>query len=149
MKKQNKQLILREELHTITEKSLRTLVGIALGYAVLEATGVSCPIKWLTGCSCAGCGLSRAWISVLSLDFPSASSFHSLFWMPAVLTVTWLMNGYLPNLLRRVLLLAGIVSMLAIYCCRLLDHEDMIVVWRPWEGMLFRLIRTLGQYCRL
>lgn len=33
---------------------------VVLLYLVLEGFGITCPIKFLTGISCAGCGMSRA-----------------------------------------------------------------------------------------
>lgn len=125
------------------------MAAIAGGYALMELAGITCPIKWLTGCSCAGCGLSRAWISALSLDFPRAIAFHPLFWMPALMVAVWLLKGRIPNSLYRGVLLVGAGSMLAVYFCRLLDSGDTIVVWRPWEGMLFRTVNILGQCYRM
>ena len=39
---------------------------------------IPCPIKYLTGISCAGCGMTRALLSVLSLDFSAAFYYHPL-----------------------------------------------------------------------
>ncbi|MCH5298573.1 MAG: DUF2752 domain-containing protein [Ruminococcus sp.] len=41
---------------------------------------VSCPIRTMSGFPCISCGLSRAWLSALRLDFPAAFSFHPMFW---------------------------------------------------------------------
>ena len=49
-------------------KDLRALGGIVLFYVVIESLGVTCPILYLTGISCAGCGMSRAWLSLLRGD---------------------------------------------------------------------------------
>ena len=47
-------------------------------YGVLTILGIGCPIKYLTGISCAGCGMTRAWRCVLKLDFARAFSYHPL-----------------------------------------------------------------------
>lgn len=39
---------------------------------------IPCPIKYLTGMSCAGCGMTRALLSALSLDFHAAFYYHPL-----------------------------------------------------------------------
>ena len=39
---------------------------------------IPCPIKYLTGMSCAGCGMTRALLSALSLDFSAAFYYHPL-----------------------------------------------------------------------
>lgn len=49
---------------------------VVLLYLILEGFGITCPIKFLTGISCAGCGMSRAWIAVFYLYFARAFYFH-------------------------------------------------------------------------
>ena len=49
---------------------------VVLLYLILEGFGITCPIKFLTGISCAGCGMSRAWRAVFYLDFARAFYFH-------------------------------------------------------------------------
>ena len=46
------------------------ILAVAGLYAVMEAVGITCPIKFLTGISCMGCGMSRAWMAVLRHVFP-------------------------------------------------------------------------------
>ena len=41
------------------KNDIQALAGIVLFYVVLEGLGVTCPIRFLTGVSCAGCGMSR------------------------------------------------------------------------------------------
>ncbi|WP_373689128.1 DUF2752 domain-containing protein [Clostridium sp. YIM B02551] len=52
---------------------------VTLLYAILRVVGIGCPIKFLTGISCAGCGMTRAWIRVIHLDFKGAFYYHPLF----------------------------------------------------------------------
>ena len=40
-----------------------------------------CPAKKLFGIDCPGCGLTRACLSALRLDFASAFEYHPLFWL--------------------------------------------------------------------
>ncbi len=58
---------------------LGAILGIALFYLLLESLGITCPIKFCTGISCAGCGMSRAWLALLRGDLGAAVSFHPLF----------------------------------------------------------------------
>ena len=41
-----------------------------------------CPFKLIFGIDCPGCGMTRALISVLHLDFIAAFSYHQLFFIP-------------------------------------------------------------------
>ncbi len=61
------------------------IVGITaaalVGYVVLfEHTGLGmpCVLHELTGLQCGGCGLTRAAVSLLRLDFAAAFSYHAL-----------------------------------------------------------------------
>ena len=35
-------------------------------------SGIGCPVKFFTGISCPGCGMTRAWEAAFSLDFHQA-----------------------------------------------------------------------------
>lgn len=43
------------------------IAAVVILYIVLECFGITCPIKFITGVSCAGCGMSRAWLACLRL----------------------------------------------------------------------------------
>lgn len=44
-----------------------------------------CPILRLTGIICPGCGMSRAWLAVLHLDFEQAFYYNPVFWFIPVI----------------------------------------------------------------
>ena len=59
---------------------------------IMWMLNIPCPIKYVTGISCAGCGMSRAILSALKLDFSSAFAYHPL-WVvviPAVIALVLL-----------------------------------------------------------
>lgn len=63
-------------------QNISALFTIAVFYLILESVfGITCPILFLTGISCAGCGMSRAWFCVLRMDFTGAFRYHPLFWI--------------------------------------------------------------------
>lgn len=125
-------------------QTLCAVVCIALGYLVAELVfGITCPIRWLTGISCAGCGMSRAWFSLLRGDWTAAAHFHPLFWLPVPgVALLWFRQHIPPRLWRAawaaILLLAG-----AVYLLRLADPADLIVVWQPSDGVICRLLRAV------
>ena len=85
-------------MHT---KDIQALAAVALFYIVIESLGVTCPILFLTGISCAGCGMSRAWLSLLRLDLAGAFAFHPLFWLPVPAAALLLFRMFSRNLVRR------------------------------------------------
>ncbi|WP_294401166.1 DUF2752 domain-containing protein [uncultured Clostridium sp.] len=46
----------------------------------LILTRFTCLIKLITGFPCPGCGMTRAYLSMLNLNFKDAWNYHSLFW---------------------------------------------------------------------
>ena len=51
----------------MNRRDISALAGIALLYVALEAFGVTCPIRFLTGISCAGCLMSVYFMYMLRL----------------------------------------------------------------------------------
>lgn len=61
------------------------LCAVLLGVWVV--VGLPCPVRQLTGIICPGCGMSRAWLAVLRLDFAAAFWYHPLFLSVPVVAV--------------------------------------------------------------
>lgn len=120
-------------------KSVFVLVlAIVIFYFFLSLIGVGCPIKFITGISCAGCGMTRAWISILKCDFKSAFNYHPLFLIPIPTALLLIFK----NKINRKLYIAGLtlvlILFLAVYVIRLLDPNDLVVVFEPKDGFMFK-----------
>lgn len=124
-------------------ESVKVFLLIAAAYGVLELLGITCPIRALTGISCAGCGMSRAWFSVFRLDFAAAFSYHPLFLLPPLALCLWLLRKKLPDRMVRGIGLGMLVLFLAVYVVRMLDPVDTVVRFSPQEGLLPRLIEGI------
>jgi len=61
-------------------KILYLVIGIG-GLLLLLYLQPSCVVKQQLGIVCPSCGLTRAWLSVLRLDFRSAFVSHAMFWV--------------------------------------------------------------------
>lgn len=74
-----------------------------------------CPIRTLFGVNCPGCGLTRAFLAALHLDFKRAFSLHPLFWLvgpeAAYCCVLYLFPN-LPIRNRKAELIVGAVTVL-------------------------------------
>lgn len=123
------------------------VVSIIAGfYLFLELVlGVTCPILYFTGVSCAGCGMSRAWMRLLHFDFAGAFYYHPLFWLPAVGVILLPFWNRIPRKVRTVLMTVACVLFLSVYIWRMLDMTDTIVVFQPEKGMLSKLFFGLIQ----
>lgn len=123
--------------------NIGAVVVICLFYLGLEAAGITCPILFLTGISCAGCGMSRAWMALLRLDVAAAFRFHPLFWVPVPAGIALLFWKRIPKPARKALLIAVCVLFIGTYIARLLSPEDEIVVFQVENGLLYRAFSAL------
>ena len=71
----------------------KTLCAVILSYHLLTwFTG--CPFRFFFGISCPGCGMPRALLAALRLDFAAAFSYHPLFFLlPFFLLAMYEKNG--------------------------------------------------------
>lgn len=114
-------------------------VAITAVYGVLFALGITCPIKYITGVSCPGCGMSRAMWALIRLDFSTAVYYHPLcFAIPPV----GIGLAYFHAMRRRrafsALLLGMSVAMVAVYLYRLFFVDQSIVTADLKSGWLVR-----------
>lgn len=72
------------------------LISIVVAYYIFSIT---CPIYSITGMPCLGCGMTRAWKSVLKLEFVEAFKYHSMFWsVPVVyMMIVFDIDKHLPK----------------------------------------------------
>ncbi|MCI9593618.1 MAG: DUF2752 domain-containing protein [Lachnospiraceae bacterium] len=113
--------------------AVAAIVGI---YGIMGILGITCPILFMTGVSCAGCGMTRAWLSLLRLDLQAAFYYHPLFWLPALIMILLLLD---KRIFKQWYWLWAALFLL-VYGIRMFTGQGDIVVFRPEEGFLFRVI---------
>ena len=101
---------------------LLIFIGVPLAFYL---TGIGCPIKFLTGISCPGCGMSRAWASVASLDFAKAFAFHPLFLLGPAIPILLLVEPFIGK--RACTIALAIIGCALVVCwvIRLLAFSDV------------------------
>ena len=113
-------------------------------YTVLFALGITCPIKYLTGVSCPGCGMSRACMSVLKFDFASAFYYHPLWIMlPFALALLILFRAIKKPMLFDITLYACAIVMFLVWLYRMIFLNGDVVVFSPSESIFAKIIRYL------
>ncbi len=81
------------DMRKISNIPLKLVVSLSvLAYAViLYVTPLGCPVLELTGIPCFGCGITRALISAVRLDFAAAFKQHFMFFsVPILYACLWL-----------------------------------------------------------
>jgi hypothetical protein len=123
---------------------LGMLVAVIAFYAVLIAVGATCPIKYVTGISCPGCGMSRAMGALLRLDFSAAAYYHPLsFAMPPVAVGMLFTHATRRHRAFSALLYGTAGALVAVYLYRLLLLEQGVVVAAPQNGLIARALRSI------
>lgn len=120
-------------------------VAVIVGfYAVLFALGVTCPIKFVTGVSCPGCGMTRAWLCLLSGKFALAFHYHPLVWLPPVVLAVYLFRARLPKWVVKGFLALAVVLFCGVYLFRLFSGcAPEVVAFAPETGAVARLCAVL------
>ncbi len=122
------------------------IAAVLLAYGAMQLVGITCPIKFFTGISCAGCGITRAWLSALRGDLSAAIQFHPLFWLPVPAAVLYCLRKRLPEKVWPASLWVIIALGLGVYLLRMLDPADNIVVFHPEEGLVPRALSWLFRH---
>ncbi len=126
------------------KETWRRDLGAALAvigfYAVLFALDITCPIKFVTGVSCPGCGMTRACLSLLSGRPARALYYHPLVWLPPIILALYLFRAKLPRWAVRYAPAAVGVLFCVVYLIRLLRGcAPDVVVFSPENGLFYRL----------
>lgn len=100
-----------------------------------------CPIYFLTGVSCPGCGMTRALFSLLSFDFKMAFHYHPLiyiciFLFPALVVAH--IKG--KRLTKKILVAIFVILFLATYLYRLFVLKSPILHFTPENGVFVKFL---------
>ena len=116
----------------------------ALCYLLFGLIGTRCLFRQITGLPCLTCGMSRAWLCALRLDFAGAFCWHPLFWSVPLIALTLIFFGARRRWVRQGLI-AFLILFLAVYAVRMafLFPTDPPMTLEP--DALFP--RLLNRYC--
>ena len=118
---------------------------MVLLYGFFNLIGFGCPIKFLTGISCAGCGMTRAWICLIHLDIKGAYYYHPLFILPMVYLFIFLFQERISRKIFKFLVVIGVVIFATVYILRLLNPDDIVVNINIKEGFIYKVYQFILQ----
>ena len=55
--------------------------ALFVAWLALYLLDIGCIFRLMTGIPCPGCGMTRAWLAALRLDYAAAFAYHPLFWV--------------------------------------------------------------------
>ena len=123
---------------------ITSVAAVVVLYVILESFGVTCPIKYITGISCAGCGMSRAWIALLHFNLHEAFMYHPLFFLPPVVVIVMLLKSKIKIKFYKIFMFTMAGAFVIVYLYRMFIGTGDIVVFEPQNNIIFRIIRKLN-----
>lgn len=131
---------IRQLVESRTGQGVIAAGSVAALYMVFYLLGIGCPIRYLTGISCAGCGMTRAYLALLHGDFAAAFYYHPLYCL-VIPAVIWIFAGRRCNrMVYRTVLGMIVVLFLAVYLWRMCMGDGQIVSFHPEQNVVMRLI---------
>lgn len=116
---------------------------IFLIYLVLSLLHIGCPIKALTGISCPGCGMTRAVISVINMNFGDAYYYHPLFFIAPIMFLLFLFDHLIPPKIKKIIWVVITILFLLVYFYRLIFTKSDVVVIDIWSGVVLNLLHNI------
>ena len=120
------------------------VTAVVVLYTAMESIGITCPIKFITGISCAGCGMSRAWMAFLQLDIAKAFAYHPLFWLVPIAVIVLLCKSKINIKFYKIFMFTIAGAFVIVYLYRMFIGTGDIVVFEPQNNILFRIIQKLN-----
>lgn len=114
-------------------------------YGILHFLGIGCPIIFLTGIPCAGCGMTRAWQCVLHLDFKTAFYYHPLFFIPPIVVTGMVFKSKIPTKLYHRISWFIIGFFITVYYIRLFNPNDTVVKINIHAGVIWKCINYISE----
>lgn len=125
------------------QKLISFILIIAVFYGLLQVVGITCPIKYVTGVSCPGCGMTRAWLAALTFHFKTAFAYHPLWPLPALLLPLFFYRKRINKKLFTGIWIGVVALFLLVYIYRMICDNNHIVQFDPAHGLIGRLLFQL------
>ncbi len=135
--------VIPENHYQLVKERLQLLVIIAGIYFLFYLLNIGCPIRFITGIPCPGCGMTRASIALLHLDFAKALYFHPLIFLTPVIVILYLFDFYINQRLLKALWFIIIVVFLVVYLIRLFITHSAVVLIDIHSGIMIELYQLI------
>lgn len=130
-------------IKTMILRRMGLCLSIFLVLVFMNISNVGCPIRYLTGIPCLGCGMTRACLCLLRFDFAQAFYFHPLcYFMPVVVMFYLLKEKMGKTILIRLQWMAAILFAV-VYVVRVLDPGNMLITINVSDGLLYKIAHSV------
>lgn len=125
------------------KNKIKFILAVLIVLVLLYYLKIGCPIKFLTGVSCMGCGMTRALCAVLRLDFNMAFYYHPLFVLTFFIPVYFIFQNKLEKWVRKFCGWTFILLFIIVYFIRLIDGENEIVNIDIRNGFVAKVVKSI------
>ena len=112
----------------LIRRALSCIGVLFVAWLALYLLDIGCVFRLMTGIPCPGCGMTRAWLAALRLDFAAAFAYHPLFWVvPIAFAPALVREGVASSKLKRGIDIAVTVLcvlVVAVWIGRLINPAD-------------------------
>lgn len=131
---------------TLIVKNWSLIIGIGIVCILYTISGIGCPILFLTGVPCFGCGMTRAYIHLLRLDFAGAIHCHPMCVVLPFLCILWFWCWEKHSKLGTNMVLGiGIVMFIAVYAYRVFVLKDTFLTIDISNGFIYKVVYSIWE----
>lgn len=116
------------------------VLTIFVAIVVLYISDIGCVVRYMTGIPCPGCGMSRACVSLLMLDFEKAFRYHPMVYALPIFVIAYLWARRKGKRGSTVLWIGGICFVVT-YLARVLVLKDPVLEIDIMSGRIWRTVR--------
>lgn len=126
-----------------TKEVIALLTGLVIITLFLYLTGIGCPIRFVTGISCPGCGITRAIWAAMHFQFGLAFYYHPLFWVLPMIILLFFFKEHIPEKKQNLFLWLLVFAYLVVYLLRLTDQDCTIVTANLSSGCIAAIFNKI------
>lgn len=105
-----------------------------------------CPFWYILGVPCPGCGMTRAFKSVLMLDFERAFSYHPLWPMVILLFIGWILDFFkviqVKYETKQKILFIACLLLVLVYILRFIYGSEIVCI-DIQKGLLYQIVQYI------
>lgn len=117
----------------LIRRALSCIGVLFVAWLALYLLDIGCVFRLMTGIPCPGCGMTRAWLAALRLDFAAAIAYHPLFWaVPIAFLLAFVREETTSGKVKR-----GIDIVIAVLCVLVISVWIVRLVNPADAGLLF------------
>ena len=124
---------------------LSIFFGFIILVFLLYIFDIGCPIRYMTGISCPGCGMTRAVGCLIHNDIPMALHYHPLIFLIPVIGILFLLKDKLNKNVFNFILILITTIFLIVYFIRLSDPNNDIVYIDFKKSIFYKIISHIKQ----